>query len=75
MLEAEFLSVLPNLFSSFIVSDSFVDDQYELLCLPSIQPLFIRELVNDVRSAEFHISDDSNPTLRLTRLPIPYEND
>lgn len=70
LLTAEFTAILPNLFSSFIVSDIFVEGQYELLCIPNSNEIFIREDVNDIKSAEFSLSQSRTTTERLVRKPL-----
>lgn len=60
-----------SLFSSFIVSDIFNINQYELLCLPFTERNYIFEEVNDEFSAEFFINDsDKYPANRLRRSEI-----
>ncbi|QSE96510.1 hypothetical protein [Fulvivirga lutea] len=55
-IKARFIDVMDNLFSSFIVSDLFEEGQYELLLIPGKEQLFIQEVINDERSAEFRVS-------------------
>lgn len=59
-----------NIFSSFIVSDIFVDGQYELLTLPSDKPLYITEDVNDELSAEFHLSNSEMTPNKIRRIGL-----
>ena len=67
ILTAEYDCIKENIFSSFIVSDIFVEGQYEFLTLPSEQALYITEDVNDNISAEFHVSDSERTPNKLRR--------
>lgn len=53
--------VSDRMLSSFIVSDKFVDGQYEILCTPGNHLLFIFERMNDEHFAHYVISTDGNP--------------
>lgn len=67
LLTAEYNCIKDNIFSSFIVSDIFVEGQYELLALPSKNNIFITEDANDELSAEFHLSKDETTPYKLRR--------
>ena len=70
LLTAEYYCVKVNVFSSFIVSDIFVNGQYELLTLPSEEDLYITEDVNDAIAAEFHLSNTEETPNKLRRKEI-----
>ncbi len=67
ILSAYFETIKENIFSSFIVSDLFIDGQYELLCIPNQNNLYISEEVNDAQSAEFFLCSDENCSKPLFR--------
>jgi hypothetical protein len=56
LLKIDLDSAIENVFSSFIVSDIFIDGQYEFLCLPNKQDLKIEQIRNDEIMSEFMIS-------------------
>lgn len=68
-IESTFEDICHNLFSSFIVSDSFIQDQYEILTLPNKNDMFIFQETNDKLMAEFYISTSNEKTERLIRIP------
>jgi hypothetical protein len=70
ILTAELDSIIDNIFSSFIVSDLFVDGQYEILCLPNENDLFISEDVNDIIAAEYHIGKSNVKPIKVRREPV-----
>ncbi|MFN8254191.1 MAG: hypothetical protein U0W24_00790 [Bacteroidales bacterium] len=49
-----------RIFSSFIVSESFTDEQYELLCFPNFKNLYMYDKKNDEINAEFVLSKIEN---------------
>lgn len=67
LVEANLQNILENVFSSFLVTDIFEDGQYEFLCLPNSNDLYISEDVNDSISAEFHISNSPVKPIRMIR--------
>ena len=71
--EVELDCILINIFSSFIISDCFEYGQYEILCLPNQNDLFISENVNDILSAEFYISKSNIKPDRIVRKDIVEE--
>lgn len=73
--EAELNATLENVFSSFLVSDIFDDGQYEFLCLPNVNDLYISETVNDSICAEFHISSSPNKPITLVRKNVDEDDD
>lgn len=70
ILTAEYNCIKENIFSSFIVSDIFVEGQYEFLTLPSEKALYITEDVNDTIAAEFHVSDTEEIPNKLRRKEV-----
>ena len=50
-----------RMLSSFIVSDKFDSGQYEILCLPNHENLYIFEQVNNEDFAFFNLSLNNNP--------------
>lgn len=71
--EISFDSVIINVFSSFIVSEMFEYSQFEFLCLPNQNDLFISQTVNDSLCAEFYISGNSSRPNRMVRRNIDEE--
>lgn len=67
IIKSYFEIAVSNLFSSFIVNDSFNIEQYELLCIPMINQNYLFEIVNDRISAEFFINDSLDYPIRLDR--------
>lgn len=65
--EIEWKCLVPNIFSSFIVSDIFDYEQYEFLTLPNQNDMFIVEDVNDSICAEYYISDSEMKKNRVVR--------
>jgi hypothetical protein len=72
LIRASFTSILPNIFSSFIVSDIFASDQYEILSIANKNNLYVKETANDPISAEYHLSETEDSLESLNRL---YEED
>lgn len=70
MIKAERESIWNNIFSSFSVSDLFEEGQYELLCLPNTNNLYIVEDVNDSLCVEYYISDTLEMSSRMIRKSI-----
>lgn len=64
---AELNCIIDNVFSSFIVSDIFVDGQYEFLCLPNENDLFVVEEENDEICAEYRISRSEVKSVKILR--------
>ncbi|MCD0479498.1 hypothetical protein LPB90_13630 [Chryseobacterium sp. LC2016-29] len=62
-----FKVAVSNLFTSFVVNNSFKIEQYELLCLPMTKENYIFEIMNDKISAEFFINDSKERPDRLER--------
>jgi len=69
LIKAEKESLWQNIFSSFLVSPIFSENQYEILCLPNNDQLFITEDVNDALCAEYYVWSN-NPSIRMIRKPI-----
>lgn len=70
IIKAEKECIWKNIFSSFLVSDLFEERQYELLCLPNANNLYIIEDVNDSLCAEYYISDTLEMNSRMIRKSI-----
>lgn len=64
---AELNCIIDNIFSSFIISDIFIDGQYEFLCLPNEKDLFIVEDDNDEICAEYRISSSEIKPIKFLR--------
>ncbi|MEQ8909390.1 MAG: hypothetical protein RIC95_09370 [Vicingaceae bacterium] len=67
LIEVDWKCLMPNIFSSFIVSNIFDYFQNEFLCLPNNNDLYISEDVNDCISADFHISESNERVEKLRR--------
>lgn len=75
LVEANLQNILENVFSSFLVSEIFEDGQYEFLCLPNDNDLYISEDVNDSISAEFYISNSTTKPYRMIRKNVDEDDE
>ncbi len=57
IIDTHIFHVLPNLFSSFVVCEYIDDKQYELLCIPNSNDLYIQERLNTDIVTEFILGE------------------